>query len=165
MFRAPGGWLIAEQGRRARIVGDGAQGLAQGAAVMDWRRKIERQVDRVAMVLVQVHGVLGPHERGPAHEGAAPDLAGDQAAALRLRVSPAYGSHGHPQAPSQVPVGGQAIAPLDVTGGNVRGQSIGDGLVAWSGPVGEIGQPICHDDNYLFDTNFEREIDLIQGKK
>ncbi|MDA0220793.1 MAG: methylated-DNA--[protein]-cysteine S-methyltransferase [Proteobacteria bacterium] len=114
----------------AGIGGQAHQFLGKQPVLADDGRGIGRQVDGIAADRVRGR----PYRRRGAdaaagiglHEGTAPDLAGDQAAPRRFRITTADRSDGDAQMPGKIAVGGQAGARPQCAAGDVAGQGIGE---------------------------------------
>jgi hypothetical protein len=121
--------------------GGGARGAGQ----------IAREVDVIVGRRRRGHQGRRGVAQAVADIGAAPDLAGDQAASFRFGIGARDRADGEVQLPGEIAMGGQAIARLQPPRRDIGGEGIGDRDVAGAGAGFDLGLPSCHRDNVIID--------------
>jgi hypothetical protein len=92
------------------------------------------------------------------HEGAAPDLAADQAAAFRFGIGPAHCADRHTEAICQVAMGRQTIARTDLPVAHIDRKCFRNRQIARSLELLYFRSPHCHGDNVLIDFILRQDI-------
>jgi hypothetical protein len=152
--------VVGQEAPELTVRADLRDGLGHEPLVRVAGRQVEGQVDEAAFRLVL--GRQGHVDRHPlAHEGAAADLARDQAAALRLAIGAGHGTHRDAEPPGQVPVGRQALAGRQTALADVLGQGLGDRDVTRAAVPLEGGLPSCHGDNVAVDGDNVQGLSLL----
>jgi hypothetical protein len=142
------------------------EALGDQRPVAGIRGAIDRELDQVPGAVVHRVGAAGRGSRAP-DKGAAPDLAGDEAAFGSERVGAADGADGDAKAIGQVALRRQARALRQAPVGDLLGQGIDQRAIARPRSRGEIRNPHCHGDNIIIDARIEsrlvRIVALQQG--
>jgi hypothetical protein len=142
---------VADEGVEAGVGGHARQGVAQAVGGDAVGGKVDGEVEDVGLGVV-AGGERGEAHQRAAHEGAAPDLAGDQVAADRFGIGTGDGADGDLQSSREVAVGRHACAGCEIAGCDRVGDRFGDGNVAGTAALGDIGRPGCHGDNNYIDA-------------
>jgi hypothetical protein len=148
--------LIVEQPADAGVPRHLRQPLRQHRVLIAAGGEVHAEIDHAvaALRLRQRHQALA------AHIGAAPDLALDQSAPLRLGIGARHRADGDAEPVGEIAVGRQPIAVAQLAVLDIGGERIDDGQVARTGCGGEVGRPNCHGDNVYIDGDNQSTLSL-----